>query len=166
MAPKINKVYFLISLFFFVILTSLVILLYKQNKTIVFVDKTRLFNEFRMTRELLKSGENELQKRKKVIDSIYVQLNSLEDNALKARLTEDIIKEQNELEVFQKSFSAANSENIWKRINGYVKEFSNEKGYDLIIGTQASGTVLYGEPELDITNDLLNYVNKKYEGFN
>jgi outer membrane protein len=53
---------------------------------------------------------------------------------------------------------------VLNQINSFIKSYSIENGYDLVIGTSENGTVLYGKEELDITDIVLKNLNKKYKG--
>lgn len=55
-------------------------------------------------------------------------------------------------------------EGILNQVNSYIEEYGQEKGYDLILGSTTSGNILYGLPKHDVTEDLLNRLNKSYKG--
>ncbi len=50
------------------------------------------------------------------------------------------------------------------QINSYVEEYAKENNFDIIMGTTASGSLLYGDESLDVTEDILDELNKKYQG--
>jgi len=51
---------------------------------------------------------------------------------------------------------------IWKRLNPYIAEYGKEKGYAYIYGANGTGNVLYADEGEDITDELIEYVNKRY----
>jgi len=53
---------------------------------------------------------------------------------------------------------------IWERLNGFVKTYAEEKGYDIIIGASGDGNLMYANEKLDITDQLIEYCNQKYNG--
>ena len=53
---------------------------------------------------------------------------------------------------------------ISTQLNSYVKEFAEEYGYDYIMGATGGGNLWYIKPAKNITEDVLIYVNLKYEG--
>lgn len=53
---------------------------------------------------------------------------------------------------------------LLKQINQYVKDFGEENGYDYIFGASGNGTLMYAKDKRDITQEVLKYINKKYEG--
>ncbi|UII30384.1 OmpH family outer membrane protein [Fulvivirga ulvae] len=53
---------------------------------------------------------------------------------------------------------------VLNQVNSFVEEYAKTNNYDVILGTTASGSVLYGDESLDITEDLLKALNENYEG--
>lgn len=51
---------------------------------------------------------------------------------------------------------------VINQINQFVEEYSKQKGYDVVLGTNASGTLLYGNKDLDITEEILVELNNYY----
>ncbi|MGE3801224.1 MAG: OmpH family outer membrane protein [Candidatus Kapaibacterium sp.] len=54
------------------------------------------------------------------------------------------------------------TEGVLNQINTFVEEYGREHGYDVIIGTGGSGNVLHAAEGLDITEDVLDELNKSY----
>jgi outer membrane protein len=48
-----------------------------------------------------------------------------------------------------------------KKIDSVVADYSKTKGLDLVIGTQGTGTVMYGNETLNITAQVLELLNKE-----
>lgn len=44
------------------------------------------------------------------------------------------------------------------------KSMAKKRHLHLIIGANGMGSVLYNDDYYDMTNDLINYANKEYEG--
>ncbi len=140
---------------------------HSSTSSIVYVvDNNKLFEEFKMTKEIKKSGEHFMKMQKIRLDSLNVQFALAENEAMKQYVYEAIQKECQKMQQFSEEYNTAETAKIWKRIEGYVKDYGELKQYDLIIGSQLQGDVLYVDKKKDITVDLLNYINKKYEGFN
>ena len=53
---------------------------------------------------------------------------------------------------------------VLNQINSFTATYAIENGYDLILGTTESGTVLYGKEALDITDQLLVALNNEFNG--
>jgi outer membrane protein len=50
------------------------------------------------------------------------------------------------------------------QINKYVEEYAKENNYDVILGGNGSGNIMYLKNDINITDDVLVYINKKYNG--
>ena len=49
------------------------------------------------------------------------------------------------------------------RINEFLKSYGKAKGYKYILGANGSGNVVYAEDHLNITEDVLEGLNKQYK---
>lgn len=47
-------------------------------------------------------------------------------------------------------------------IKTYVEKYNEEKGFAMILTNQASVPVIVADPSLDVTNDIINGLNKEY----
>ncbi|MEZ0129133.1 OmpH family outer membrane protein [Flavobacterium sp. LBUM151] len=138
---------------------------YLKKNEIVYVDNNELFENFNMTKELKNSGEKEFNLKKAKVDSLYSSLQSPNlSSSDKKLLMQQFIQQKEELEQFNQYFAAEQSSKIWARIKSYSSEFSKENKYQLIIGSENKTNVLFADEKIDVTNDLLTYINKKYEG--
>lgn len=141
-------------------------LFFKTSAGIYVVDNQKMFEAFRMTKEAKIKGEQLLKAQKIKIDSLNVQLALEQNELLKSQLYNQIISQKEEMQYFNENYTQEETSKIWKRIEGYMVDFAKLNGYDLIIGSQGTGDVWYTTPKKDVTEEALNYINKKYEGFN
>ncbi len=146
-----------------------------KKEKIAYVDLQQVFQNF--------EGKIELEKRLKqsewgtqlYIDSLTLKVKQLKklqnnrdtDNKVGTeieKLQQQIgsIEEQAHQVHTQKSSEFTNQ--IWNQINQYVKDFGNEQDYDFILGTEGTGTLMYGKDEKNITKEIIHYINKKYNG--
>lgn len=49
-------------------------------------------------------------------------------------------------------------------INDFVKEYGAENGYRIILGASGSGNIMYAAEGTDLTNEILEGLNKDYNG--
>jgi len=56
------------------------------------------------------------------------------------------------------------SDELWKQINQYVSDFGDQYDYDVILGALGNGSLMYGKEHVDITEEVLTYINKRYQG--
>lgn len=153
-----------------VLLISLLVVFVVVNYTlkrpkIVYVDNVKLFDNFNMTKELKNSGEKEFNLKKNTVDSLYAKLQYPEiTSSDKKLIMQQFVQQKEELEQFNQYFAAEQSSKIWARIKSYSVEFSKENEYQLIIGSENKINVLFADEDIDVTNNFLTYINKKYEG--
>jgi outer membrane protein len=166
----LNKILKKIHIINFVVILLLVLFFIFNNffnsEKIVFVDKTKLFNEFYMTIELKKNGEKEFNTRKIFLDSLYYKLQSTNISASeKKQLMPIFIKNKEELEQFNQNFGIEQNSKILARINDYIEIYAKDKGLELVFTSQNKQSVIYASDKVDKTNEILSFINKKYEGF-
>ena len=139
--------------------------IFKSNTQIVYVDTAKLFDGFAMTKEMKRVGEKEFNSRKLTLDNLYSNLQAPTINSLEKKvLMQQFIQGKEELEQFNQTFAAEQTAKIWSRIKSYTSGFSKDKDYHLVIGSDNKQTVLFADEKIDVTNELLTYLNKKYEG--
>lgn len=62
-----------------------------------------------------------------------------------------------------KSKEAVLTEGILNQINSYVEKFAKSKGYDIVLGSEGKGNILYGTKAYDITEEVLDALNKEHK---
>lgn len=160
-APKLVVIALLIG----ALTTYLFFALFSEKRAIVYVDSVKLFEGFKMTNEMKRVGEKEFNDRKLVLDNLYSSLQGSSVSVLqKKELMQQFIQGKEELEQFNQTFASEQTQKIWSRIRSYTSEFSKDQNYQLIVGSDNKQMVLFADEKIDVTNDLLTYLNKKYEG--
>lgn len=56
------------------------------------------------------------------------------------------------------------TQEVLNQINAFIETYARENDYDLVLGTTNDGSLLFGHEALDITNDLIEKINKHYDG--
>ena len=136
-----------------------------KNVDVAYVDSTILFKEFQMTKESKAAGEKLYLIQSQAIDSLSQVLKYSEDSNLNSDLMQSILRRKEDLEHFEEQFVSEEFAKIWSRIKNYIEEFSKKEGaYKIIISSQEDNTILYGVPDSNITNELLTYINQRYNG--
>lgn len=70
--------------------------------------------------------------------------------------------QQNATAEFQNSQATENGK-LYDKIADFAKSYAKEKGYKMVLTySKANPTVLYGDPSLDVTTDVLNKLNDAY----
>ena len=77
-----------------------------------------------------------------------------------------LMKQQQELQQkLANDLAAENQKNsleLRDSINSFLNEYNKSKGYDLIISNTAFDNLLYGNPALNITNEIVEGLNARY----
>ena len=142
------------------IITALTILLFSScaNKKTGYVDIFKLVNEFELQKEYTAESKHEVDKTRTMIDSlVYVE-----------RLKNPAGSEQLKNELYTALYRKTEERNkevetmIWKRLNPYLVDFGKEKGFLYLYGANGTGNVLYADKSQDVTEELIEYVNKRY----
>lgn len=122
-----------------------------------YVVNSVLFEGFNGTKHLKTQLRDLNTSNKEKLDSMVLQ-HGFESNAIAFReILSDMERQEEEL-------SVKYTEDIWKRLNLYIAEFAKEKDFQIIFGATGSGSLMYASPSMDITDEILEYVNAKYDG--
>ena len=54
------------------------------------------------------------------------------------------------------------TQGILDQINNYIKKFSEQHKYDLILGVTTNGNIMYGAEGIDVTDEIVEGLNKEY----
>lgn len=147
-----------------------------QGQKIGYIEVFKVYDEF----ELKKIKETEFKQvenqRKLVLDSLRLNLQMLEN---KLKLQSKVTKEQEalfgnkynqyqlkerELTENNKALAAKLEDEIFTQLNQYVKEYGDENGYDFILGGNGSGTIMQAKESNDLTEEMIQYVNSRFNG--
>jgi len=159
---------FLIALLFF--------LGCQQEKT-AFVEAATLYNAFEYKKELETKTIGIQQVRQKIIDSLKIQLqtkavvlertkaiNQPTDIAAFEKLRNEYLARQTQFEEENQIMVEQYTKQIWGQLNQYIQDFGSKQGYTYIHGVNGEGNLMYANKEKDITEELIIYVNNRYNG--
>jgi len=147
---------------------ALISLLHHQQRKLAVVDAVRLFNEYKMKLDLEIIERGKLSAYEKQLDSIEasfkVVVNSDAEEARKLATKYQAMKGN-----MEQAYAAGNqtiNEQVWKRLNPLVEQYGKEQKLHVIVGANGMGSVLYNDDYYDLTDDLINFVNDRYENDN
>lgn len=126
-----------------------------------FIVNQIVFEQFNGKKEMERKLEILLENDRKWIDSlenIYrgVKMDENTSSMYNEKLSEINVKE--------KEFSARYTNTIWTQINQYIGDYGKDNEYDFIYGATGNGSLMYGNEAKNLTNEVVIYMNKKYEG--
>lgn len=129
------------------------------------MDANKVFQSFKMTQEMKSLGEKRFKTQARAIDSLSILVETSNDVDNRRQLMMALIAKKDSLTAFEQKYISSQSERIWTRINEYSKLYAQAKSFDLIVSNHPQ-ILIYGTPALDVTTELINFLNKKYEGAN
>ncbi len=147
-----------------------------KTKPVAWVDLPKLFNDFEYKKELEKNYIKSEEARKKILDSLELDLQVMykgfegKKNVSDEGKAQFQVKRENYLrkrEQFEQDNAQMKSEfnaQIYKQLSQYAKDYGKEQGYAIVLGAEGSGTILYGDETNCVTEQLLVYINNKYKG--
>lgn len=169
-----KKQYWIILISLFVVTWALLLWRTNGSAKTGYVDLKQVFDEFAYTQELKKDLVTVQAARQKLVDSMEFELKVLSKELEKSNTAELKSKFDVKLESLMKFRKEAEQDNlalteqldskILTQMNQYVKDFGKENGFDIILGSQGDGTVMYAEDNMNITKTVISYINKKFKG--
>jgi outer membrane protein len=140
----------------------------QNNQEVVYVDSVKLFSGFNMTKDIKKIEEAKINKQGKELDSLYAIFQVVTDKETPPfkNLQQQIANKSKVFQELQDNYKYTLSNKVWKRLNAYVKEYAQNNSLKIVLGANGYGNVLFGDESLDITDQILEFSNKKYEGDN
>jgi outer membrane protein len=145
----------------------------KQSRQ-VYVDMGKVYSEFQLSKELNNKMEEVLKARKNITDSLYLDVKqktqelrrqpkqTLDEMAKVAKLEEGLYYKQQQFEKENQAVSADYSNKIWTQLNQYVADYGAKSKCTFILGANGQGNIMYADKTYDITEDVIKYVNDRY----
>jgi outer membrane protein len=139
-----------------------------------YIDNAQIYNSFTLKKELEAKLNTIKMARKSLLDSMIVDLESMAEktqlqNDRKLNEQFEILKEQylqkkQQFEEDNEALADQYTQQIWKQLNQYIKDYGQKNNYKIIFGTAGEGNLMYVEQGMDLTEEISVYVNKRYEG--
>lgn len=152
------------------------------NGQIVYVRMDSLMNSYGLYIDLGAEFSKKQQQVQKELESksrsLENQVKDYQEKAQKGLITtyqarsteESLQKKQQEILAYRDKImndlaqeEAVISSKITEAVMSYIKEYNAEKKYSMIIQTMGGTPVLLADPSLDITKEILDELNKRYE---
>ena len=149
-----------------------------SSDSIVYIDIKQVFSEFEMKKER-EVEFKQIEKKRKLfadslksdLDQLYKMIVNLDKSKAKQKGIIDYKKnEQNYYETIKglseknKTLMQKFDTEILSQLNNYIKEFGKENDYEIIIGSNGTGNLMYAKDEKNISEEVIIFVNKKYSG--
>jgi outer membrane protein len=102
------------------------------------------------------------------VDTLRISAALLRPEQLEARKRElalqrsSLDERRNDLESQASKEDMELTQGVLSQVNSFIEGYGKDHGYDIIVGTTTTGNVLYGADALDVTEDVLNQLNKRH----
>ena len=104
-----------------------------------------------------------LSQYQEVIHQLNNQEKATRENLLRIQQN-NVIQYSENIQLKSKEEEEKMLKGVLNQVNSFVEEYGKSNNYDIILGTTLSGSILYGRETIDITEELLQELNKQYRG--
>lgn len=145
-----------------------------------FIDNSKLINDYQKKKDVEASFKTKIEAFDKKVDSIgqafQIEAQAFQQKA--ATLAQNEAQEQYQVlgqkqQRLQQQFQAEEQmiqkesqtqiDTLIKEVREFVKDYGKKNGYTYILGSNEAGSVLYGEESKDLTQEILEELNKSYK---
>jgi outer membrane protein len=106
--------------------------------------------------------QNEIQEYQQKAGTMTDQQRGQLEEQLSMKQQQFIQKKDEMLAKLDEEQSKGNEE-LYMKLNSFMKEFNRNKNYNFILGYQKGGGILYANDSLNITGEVLSGLNKAYD---
>lgn len=131
-----------------------------SKREVSYIDIGKLVDNYQLKKDLENSTSQNLYKIKNVMDSLEMHKKLSGGNP---HVDSQLMHAQLAFEQYYTLSSQQISKSVWERLNPVIEEFGKERGLRLLIGANGAGNVLYGDKANDMTDELIKYINARYE---
>jgi outer membrane protein len=171
----------LFSVLSFILIAGFSIYYFTRKQEIVYVDSVQLVNNYKGMQAARKTYQLKASTWKANIDTLVSEVQNQikqyekESGKMTAKvrqLSQELIKtKQNQLAEYQRALNTqAQQEDskmtneVVSQINAYLKKYGKDHGYKIVMAATEYGNIAYAEEGLDITTEVLEGLNKEYDG--
>ncbi len=131
---------------------------FKEAQDLYEVKTKEMSEMFEKQKSLYESKSNELKIISGKLSKKELEVKKGELEILKAK----IIQLGKSIEDKAKTQEDDLLQGVYNKVNDYVKRYAEANRLDLIEGTTTSGNILYASDAIDVTQDIIEGINKEY----
>lgn len=160
---------------------ALVYLHFNDTEKVVYIDSTKVINAYHGMAEARKEYQAKVAIWKGNIDTLATEIQqditkyekeSLKMTVKEKDLTKQLIKnKQQRLAEYQRAINekagqedATATKKVVDEINAYIKGYGQANNYTIVLAATEYGNIAYAKEYLDITDSVIEGLNKKYNG--
>lgn len=173
-----------ITIFFLAVITSLLVLIgflvfNKNADTTIVLDSNKVFENYQGFKEAQDIYEKKIESMSESYkaQNMFFEKKKLEFGKLKGKLTKAQIKiHENELVGIRNTLTqlkkaiatkSINEEQkildgVYNKVNDFVKRYAEKNNIELVLGANASGTIIYSSHIVDKTDKIIELLNREY----
>ncbi len=154
---------------------------FTNDQKVVYVDSSKLLNNYKGMQAARAAYQQKANAWKANIDTlaseVQQQIFTYEKESPKMTVKERLLSQElirNKQKQFSDYQQAMNTQaqqedtkmtsDVVTQINAYLKKYGGSKGYKVILAATEYGNLAYADEGLDITNEVLEGLNKEYSG--
>lgn len=167
MKEKIKWTIILVNLALLLGITGFLVFQAEKKTEPAFIDLAKVYNEFDYKKKVEQLLQAEDQKRRFTLDSLAALAESyrsgkVSDPGERERLENELNTKSDRFQKEINQLSNHYDQLIWNAINKYVSEFGKKHAYSLILGTKGEGNVMYAEERIDVSEQVIEFINASY----
>ena len=165
----------------FLAVSVLSVLFFKNTQDVVYVDSTRLLANYKGMIDARTAYQEKASAWKANVDTLTVgvqrhimkyEKESSKMSAKERQLSQELIQaKQKQLYDYQQAINAQAQQedskmtsSVVTQVNTYIKKYGESNGYQVILAATEYGNLAFADERLDITDQILDGLNKEYEG--
>lgn len=133
-----------------------------SNKETVVIDSFKVFEGFQLKKDYDAKIEKEFAAEKAQLDSMGYKFNTLKNPLEIDALKKDFVLRKRQFDEKFQAVSQKYTNEVYERLNTYIKEYGKKNKLGVIIGSNGQGNVMYRDDAMDVTEKLITFINEKY----
>jgi len=173
---KPNKTQIIINGIFAIVIVGLIIQNFFFKSKIAYIDIDKIFGQYKGIQIAKKEYDKKVELYKERVDTLTgrVKLDILNiekngaDKAKSKSYIDSVKYHKKQLTDYQQAMTRSLREeegkltqNAVSKLNDFLKIYGKEKGYDMILIANNTGTIAYAKDKFDITDDVLKEINEQ-----
>lgn len=144
--------------------TAIVLHFANKKQQVVYADPELLFKGFNMTKEFEKKEAAVIDRYRSQLDTISKMIESAKNIGEIPAIEKQYVDLKQEYSTYYAASMDKINKAVWPRLNEYIMMYGKEHKINVLVGANGTGSLLYADEKLNITNALIEFINKKYEG--
>lgn len=145
-----------------------------SGEGVIYVNNGKLYDNFTLTTTYKSQMEQFKGSRQVLLDSMEMNIRAIESqllldstNQLLHRnyqlVRQNYLSNLDSFETEGEKLANEYDRKIWEKLNELIAEYGNDHEVEIILGANANGVLLHANPDLDATDDVIQYINSKIQ---